>query len=106
MIVNACESAPYQLARDVKLSDHFWIKGQPYSLRHMFADDPIAEQFVGGTVYQAFLSALSYHRWHSPVSGTIVKVDVIDGTYYSETPSVGLRSGRPQRIAGLHHRSG
>ena len=75
MIINACESAPYKIATDVKLADEFWIKGQPYSLRHMFADDPVAEQFVGGTIYQAFLSALSYHRWHSPVSGTIVKAE-------------------------------
>ena len=87
VIISACESAPYKIATDVKLADEFWIKGQPYSLRHMFADDPVADQFVGGTIYQAFLSALSYHRWHSPVSGTIVKAEVIDGTYYSETPA-------------------
>jgi phosphatidylserine decarboxylase len=31
----------------------------------------LAELFQGGTVYQAFLSALSYHRWHSPVNGVI-----------------------------------
>jgi phosphatidylserine decarboxylase len=90
VIVNACESAPYRIARNVSLSDRFWIKAQPYSLRHMFAEDPVAQQFVGGMVYQAFLSALSYHRWHSPVSGTIVKASVIDGTYYSETPVVGF----------------
>jgi hypothetical protein len=29
-----------------------------------------AEKFVGGTVYQAFLSRADYHRWHSPVKGT------------------------------------
>ena len=50
----------------------------------MLAHDPWAEQFVGGTVYQAFLSALSYHRWHSPVNGTIKKAYVVPGTYYSE----------------------
>jgi phosphatidylserine decarboxylase len=38
--------------------------------------------FVGGTVYQAFLSALSYHRWHAPIDGTIVDVYKIPGTYY------------------------
>jgi hypothetical protein len=104
VIVNACESAPYKLATDVKLTDRFWLKGQSYSLRHMFADDPVAEQFVGGTIYQAFLSALSYHRWHSPVSGTIVKAEVIDGSYYSEPPGEGFDPGRTQRVAGLHHR--
>ena len=39
---------------------------------------------------QAFLSALSYHRWHSPVSGTVVKTKVINGSYYSEPLSEGF----------------
>lgn len=50
----------------------------------MLAFDELAHEFVGGTVYQAFLSALSYHRWHSPVTGTIKKVRLVPGTYYSE----------------------
>ena len=100
VIVNACESAPFQIAREVKLADEFWLKGQPYSLRHMFADDPIAAEFVGGTIYQAFLSALSYHRWHSPVSGTVVKTDVIDGTYYSEAPLEGYDPAGPNDSQG------
>jgi phosphatidylserine decarboxylase len=87
VIVNACESAPYRLSRDVRLRDRFWIKGQPYSVAHMLADDPWAGQFADGTIYQAFLSALSYHRWHSPVDGRVVKAYVRDGTYYSEIPA-------------------
>lgn len=51
----------------------FWIKTQPYCLTHMLAGDELADRFVGGTVCQGFLSARGYHRWHSPVSGTIVK---------------------------------
>lgn len=85
VIANACESAPYRIARDVKKTSRFWIKGQPYSLTHMLDNDPITDAFVGGTVYQAFLSALSYHCWHSPVSGTIVKTKNIDGSYYAES---------------------
>lgn len=100
VIVNACESAPYQLAQDCQACDRFWIKGQPYSLRHMFANDPVAEQFIGGTVYQAFLNALTYHRWHSPVNGKIVKVDLIDGSYYSEPPSVGYDPAGPNESQG------
>lgn len=89
VIVNSCESVPYKVAQDVKAHDKFWIKGQPYSVLDMLAHDELAETFVGGTIYQAFLSALSYHRWHSPVSGTIVKAYVKDGTYYSEPPYTG-----------------
>ncbi len=90
VIANACESAPYKKATGVQLQDAFWIKGQPYSLQHMLNNDKLTEQFIGGTVYQAFLSAKSYHRWNSPVSGTIVKTYVTAGTYYSEIPAEGF----------------
>lgn len=95
VITNACESAPYRLAHEVRLEDEFWIKAQPYSLRHLMRDDPLCAQFAGGTIYQAFLSALSYHRWHSPVSGTVVKAYVIDGSYYAEALSEGFDAAGP-----------
>lgn len=44
--------------------------------------DHLASLFCGGTIYQAFLGALDYHRWHSPVSGTIETIYQIPGTYY------------------------
>ncbi len=95
IIANACEAAPYRIAKDVHLQNTFWIKAQPYSLRHMLAEDPLAGLFEGGTIYQAFLSALSYHRWHSPVSGTIVKTRLIEGSYYAEALSEGYDPSGP-----------
>ncbi|KIH94520.1 phosphatidylserine decarboxylase [Sporothrix brasiliensis 5110] len=84
VINNACESRTFDVARKAKLRDRFWIKGQPYSVLDMLAHDPLAQQFQNATVYQAFLSALSYHRWHAPVSGTVKRAFVQDGTYFSE----------------------
>ncbi len=84
VVANACESKVYNVAHDVKLRQRFWIKSQPYSVIDMLANDPLAQKFAGGTIYQAFLSALSYHRWHAPVSGTIKRAFVQDGTYFSE----------------------
>ena len=85
IIYNACESTPIFLRHihEVDEKSKFWLKSQPYSLADMLQHDPFTPQFVHGTVYQAFLSALSYHRWHSPVSGTIVRAFNIPGTYYS-----------------------
>lgn len=100
VISNACESAPYRLAKDVKLRDQFWIKAQPYSLTHMLGDEALAGQFAGGTIYQAFLSAFSYHRWHSPVSGKIVKTKVLDGSYYAEALSEGFDPSGPNESQG------
>lgn len=53
----------------------------------MLGNDDSVDQFVGGTVYQAYLSAMDYHRWHSPVAGTIVRALLQQGTYFSEAVS-------------------
>lgn len=84
LILSACESAPYRIAHNVQARTKFWVKAQPYSLVDMLADGPYTDKFVNGTVYQAYLSALSYHRWHAPVSGTVVKMEHIPGTYFAE----------------------
>ncbi|XP_065909749.1 uncharacterized protein [Dysidea avara] len=83
VIISACEAAPFKVQMDVAQHATFWIKGEAYNLKFMLADDPLVDKFVGGTVYQAYLSESSYHRWHSPVDGKIVKAYVADGTYYS-----------------------
>jgi phosphatidylserine decarboxylase len=78
---------PKQPQFHVKLVDNFWLKDDRYSLSDMFGGkkhnkEELAKNFEGGTVYQAFLSALYYHRWHSPVDGVIEDIYAIDGTYY------------------------
>jgi phosphatidylserine decarboxylase len=98
-IVSACESQPFAIQTGVKENDTFWIKSQPYSLRQML-NGKFVEQFVGGTVYQAFLSATKYHRWHSPVSGTIVKLEELPGTYYAEAASEGFDPAGPNNSQG------
>ncbi|TFB88354.1 phosphatidylserine decarboxylase family protein [Cryobacterium algoricola] len=96
VIVSACESTPYGISTNVQRRSRFWIKSQPYSLEDMLANDESVEKFVGGTVYQAFLSALNYHRWHSPVAGTIVRAFVQPGTYFSEADSEGADAVEPK----------
>jgi phosphatidylserine decarboxylase len=51
-------------------------------------------------VYQAYLSAENYHRWHSPVSGTIKKIEKVPGTYYSEAASEGFDPLGPNNSQG------
>lgn len=84
VIVNACESAAYRIADHVEEDTKFWLKEQPYSLKYMLNHHEYTSRFVGGTVYQAFLSATHYHCWHAPVDGTIVDIQLIPGTYYAE----------------------
>ena len=100
VIVNACESTPYAIKADVKRHDQFWVKSQPYSLQDMLANDESVDEFVGGTVFQAFLDAHNYHRWHSPVAGTIRKAYVQEGTYFSEAESEGVDPEGPKKSQG------
>lgn len=100
IVANACESAPYKLDRGVKHKDFFWIKGQRYSLDFILNMNPVAKKFYGGTVYQAFLSATSYHRWHSPVSGIIHKTELVDGSYYSQTHNIQNDPASPNMSQG------
>ena len=94
VIANACESAPFRIAKNVPMKTKFWIKGQPYSLIDLLHNDPWTSKFEGGTLFQAFLSALSYHHWNSPVSGTIVKAYNLDGSYYGEDLNQGFDNPR------------
>ena len=90
LVYNACESATLRYRTNVKLHDTFWLKTQDYSLYDMLGGDKeTAEKFAGGTVYQAYLGEYDYHRWHSPISGTITKTVVLPGTYYAVLPDDG-----------------
>ena len=85
-INTACEALTYIYVTKVQARDDFWIKEMPYSLDHVLNYDPLASQFYsgeGGKVFQAMLSSLDYHRWHSPVDGRVVRAYVVPGTYYA-----------------------
>jgi phosphatidylserine decarboxylase len=95
VVVSPCEATPYRIASRVHRRDEFWAKAEPYSVDELLAGDESVDAFVGGTVWQAFLSALEYHRWHSPVAGTIVRAWVQPGTYYSEADAQGTAAAEP-----------
>lgn len=89
VVVSPNDGTVYRVARDVALETTFWIKSQPYSLHDMLNHDPIASDYAGGDVLQSYLSGADYHRWHAPVSGTIQKLEVINGLMFSNLASEG-----------------
>ncbi|KAE8348151.1 Phophatidylserine decarboxylase-domain-containing protein [Aspergillus coremiiformis] len=95
-VVNACESFPLSFDTEVSGRTTFWLKGTPYSLHDMLGatkDSSVGtyvDKFVGGVVYQAFLSADSYHCWNAPVTGVVKYRSLIDGTYFAETAASGF----------------
>jgi phosphatidylserine decarboxylase len=96
LIISACESTPYAIEENVKLHDQFWLKAQKYSIYDMLGRDlETAKKFVGGTVYQAFLSPQDFHRWHAPIDGKITRAEVLPGTYYAALPDEGAEEDIP-----------
>lgn len=91
VIVSACDSTVYAIEHNVASYSKFWLKTQPHSLHDMLgaASAQYLPTFAGGTVYQAFLNPFNYHRWHSPVSGTIRRAFVQEGLYFSQANSEG-----------------
>lgn len=89
VIVSANDGTMYNIARDVKLLDRFWLKGEPYSLLNMLNGHEYAGRFVGGDVFQSFLSGANYHRWHAPVAGTVRHTEIVNALTFTEAESAG-----------------
>jgi len=89
VIVSANDGTVYKIAKKVKRSDNFWLKGQPYSLVNMLNNTKYVDRFVGGDVFQSFLSGADYHRWHAPVAGVVRYAKVVNGLMFSDAESAG-----------------
>lgn len=88
VIVSANDGGVYNIASNAKPTDQFWLKGQPYSLVNML-DNQFVERFIGGDVFQTFLSGANYHRWRAPVAGVVRRAYVVDGLMFSDVESAG-----------------
>jgi phosphatidylserine decarboxylase len=94
VIVSANDGTVSKVARGVKQSDEFWLKGQPFSLRDILnGDEEYVKRFTGGDVIQSFLSGANYHRWHAPIDGTVRKVELVEALMFSEAESAGYDIG-------------
>ena len=46
-------------------------------------------RFVGGDVFQSFLSGADYHRWHAPIDGVVRSAERVPGLMFSDAESAG-----------------
>jgi phosphatidylserine decarboxylase len=93
VIVSANDGHVLTIARGVKRTDEFWLKGEPYSLADMLDRSAYVDRFVNGYVFQSFLSGANYHRWHAPVDGTVEAAYVVNGLQFSDAESAGRDPG-------------
>ena len=88
VIVSANDGTVVRIAYDVKRYDNFRIKAQNYSLVNMLNGN-FVDEFIGGVVFQSFLSGADYHRWHAPIAGTGKFTQLVEGLMFSDDPSAG-----------------
>lgn len=101
VVNSACDSTVYRINFNVKTNTNFWIKSQPYSIDAMLSGDKkYIDKFTGGTIYQAFLNPFNYHRWHSPINGTIEKAYVQNGLYFTQVNSLGEDANDQEKSMG------
>ena len=85
MAVSVVESHVTRFGHDLKAHQRYCVKGVHYSLVDMLAGHKqLVSPMVGGSLIQAFLNPVDYHRFHAPVAGTVVAADVIPGLYFND----------------------
>lgn len=71
----------------INQATEIWIKGEHFSLRHLFHDEHLAQEFEGGSIAIFRLAPVDYHRFHSPIDGTIGSdIRPIKGTFFTVNP--------------------
>ncbi|KAG8627129.1 hypothetical protein KVT40_004612 [Elsinoe batatas] len=64
----------------------FWIKGYGFTLETLIGKATWAHEVENGSIAIHRLAPQDYHRWHSPVVGTITDIEEIAGAYYTVNP--------------------
>ena len=83
-----CSAADCRLVvyPSVDLAKKFWIKGAEFTIPHLLGvppDSDTAQAFAGASVASFRLAPADYHRFHSPLDGTVGEITDIPGQYYT-----------------------
>lgn len=70
----------------IDLATKYWIKGFGFTLARLLNSEQLADYFDGGSIVIQRLAPQDYHRWHSPVDGTVESIEQVHGTYYTVNP--------------------
>ncbi|KAH9924567.1 phosphatidylserine decarboxylase-domain-containing protein [Fomitopsis serialis] len=86
-----CSAADCRLVvyPSVDLATKLWIKGNEFTIPHLLGvpdDSEQARAFEGAGVACFRLAPADYHRFHSPLDGTVGETTDIPGQYYTVNP--------------------
>lgn len=72
---------------NIDINSLIQIKGITYSLSELLEDNPIANEYAGGTCLVLRLCPVDYHRLHFIDDGIPEKSNIVNGNYYSVNPT-------------------
>lgn len=81
---DACCQGVWSIDHDgyINQKDGVQIKAKKYSsIAELMGPSAYRDAFKGGTLTHSFLNVYDYHRYHFPVSGTVIECNVIDADY-------------------------
>ncbi|KAJ8088230.1 phosphatidylserine decarboxylase [Marasmius tenuissimus] len=80
-----CRMMAFESVND---ATRLWIKGREFTVSRLLGDayKDQAERYNGGALAIFRLAPQDYHRFHSPVDGTIGPMSYISGEYYTVNP--------------------
>ncbi|GAA5990461.1 hypothetical protein JCM10908_007382 [Rhodotorula pacifica] len=85
-VVSSAADCRLTVFQSVEKAKEIWIKGRNFTITNLLGDASLAQQFENGEIAVFRLAPADYHRYHSPVSGTVGKSKSIEGTYYTVNP--------------------
>lgn len=74
--------------KSVSKATQIWIKGREFTIKRLFGEayPDLVDRFDDCSIAIFRLAPQDYHRFHSPVEGTVGKSKTIDGEYYTVNP--------------------
>ena len=82
----------WQIGQENKVN----VKGLQWSIERLLDGSRYADRFKGGVFTHSFLNTYDYHRWHTPVQGTVLESRVIqDLAYLDVGTEIDPGSGEP-----------
>jgi phosphatidylserine decarboxylase len=85
-VITSAADCRLTVFESIDAAKKLWIKGENFSLATLLNDAALAQDdaFQGGGALAIFrLAPADYHRYHSPVAGSIVSTKPIAGQYYT-----------------------
>lgn len=83
-LASPVDGVAYILEEEISPNSIMSVKDDKLSLTKLFGDQPIANEFIGGSAALLFLGAMDYHHFHAPVSGNLIYQRLLAGTYEGE----------------------